>query len=499
MAPDEQIITQHKAGATGTSSRALGVLAAVSAGGLMALRMKHAPLFFLAGAAAAALLSRKRVIPPARPMELMPRREPGPMPQKLVGAPPDVETWLARQMEREQLAPVITLEVVEPPSAPDVVPVPEPQVTALDSLKLEASDRGDSPQRASIPEVPKELYEVPGSHESGAVMSWGSFLAEVPSEPSAGGFLAAQGFSDHQNAPEPLIVEAAGHASVRADASSNASWLLDIEPLPSLDELSADLTAHTNASTPEQAAFMSSAPGFTPVFESPYLPAMPAAEMPSLQPAFVPALFQGAELPDEIMVAEVSAPFMEQVKETETERVDAPLVTEAPASTAESAMAGLFIPSAAFLEPPILSVEALEVPVSLAEPGEASFDDPLAILEENPSSVPGGMAPLPPLRPLAPVVEAEIVVRPRGLAATKVQAKPVPDAPVEFGVVPTIEREGEPMVKLEDPFEPKAPPVSDHPAADKAVFPQPELPPAPVVLPREQKARKTWRSWWRGD
>jgi len=138
------------------------------------------------------------------------------------------------------------------------------------------------------------------------------------------------------------------------------------------------------------------------------------------------------------------------------------------------------MPASASEEPLTLAVEALEVPVSLAQPGEASFDDPLAVLEENPSAVPGGMAPSPPLRPLAPVVEAEIVVRPRGLAATKVQAKSVPEASTELGVVPAADS----TVTLEDSLEVKSPP---------------ELPPAPVVLPREQKARKTWRSWWRGD
>lgn len=97
MAPDEQIITPTTASPAGGASKALGVLAAVSAGGLLALRMKQAPLFFLAGAAAAALLSRKRVIATAKPMQLMPQREPEPVRPKAVAAPPEVEAWLARQ------------------------------------------------------------------------------------------------------------------------------------------------------------------------------------------------------------------------------------------------------------------------------------------------------------------------------------------------------------------------------------------------------------------
>jgi hypothetical protein len=146
------------------------------------------------------------------------------------------------------------------------------------------------------------------------------------------------------------------------------------------------------------------------------------------------------------------------------------------------------------MEPPTLAVEALEVPVAFAGPGEATFDDPLAFLEENPSSLPGGLAPPPPLRPLAPVVEAEIVVRPRGLAVTKVQPKSAAEVSHEF--TPSLPTD--PMVTLEEPFEIKTPPASSS-EVDRATIPVPELPPAPIVLPREQKARKTWRSWWRGD
>ena len=120
------------------------------------------------------------------------------------------------------------------------------------------------------------------------------------------------------------------------------------------------------------------------------------------------------------------------------------------------------------------------MPVTLASPGEATFDDPLAALEENPSSIPGGLPPPPPLRPHAPVIEAEIVVRPRGFGATRVQPKEPEAAPVEPVEPPSLDT---PFLATEPPASP-APPI---------------IPPAPVVLPREQKARKTWRSWWRGD
>lgn len=475
MAPDEQIITPTTASPAGGASKALGVLAAVSAGGLLALRMKQAPLFFLAGAAAAALLSRKRVISTAKPMQLMPQREPEPVRPKAVAAPPEVEAWLARQLEREQQTPVITLEVIEASPVADVVPGPEPQITALEAAKPEVVERADA-ARESV----NGLFELPEVPADEPVVSWGSFLAEKPSEPDGGCFVILPAEPEPQHTPEQLIT------SPHAETSSNASWLLDIEPLPCLDELTADVPSNVAPASPDQAAFMASAPDFAPIFESLDVPSMPAAE----GAGFIPALFQGAELPDEITVSEVTASLVEQ----ETE----PMAAKVEPASVESAMAGLFMPSSASAEPPTLSVEALEVPVSIAGPGEASFDDPLAFLEENPSALPGGIAPLPPLRPLAPVVEAEIVVRPRGLAATKVEPKPVNESPVEFGVVP-IEREEEGMVTLEQPFEVKTPTMPDPPLVEKPVFPQPELQPAPVVLPREQKARKTWRSWWRGD
>jgi hypothetical protein len=473
MAPDEQIITQHTASPAGGASKALGVLAAVSAGGLMALRMKQAPLFFLAGAAVAALLSRKRVVPAAKPMQLMPQREPEPVPPKVVTAPSEIEAWLARQLERDQQTPVITLEVVEAS--------PEPQITALEALKPEVVERVDL-----APAATKGLFEVPAVPAAEPVVSWGSFLAEKPSEPDGGGFVVPAAEPEPQHTPEPLIFDGPVTASPRDEASSNASWLLDIEPLPSLDELTADAPSNEAPASPDQATFMALAPEFAPIFEAPDVPPMPATEIP----AFIPALFQGAELPDEINVAEAPAAVVELDVETTEPEAELPAV--------ESAMAGLFMPASAPSEPPTLSVEALEVPVSIAEPGEASFDDPLAFLEQNPSAVPGGIAPQPPLRPLAPMVEAEIIVRPRGLSVTKVEAKPAFEAAVEFGVVP-IERDEEGMVTLDQPFELKTPPPPDSPPVEKPVVPQPELPPAPVVLPREQKARKTWRSWWRGD
>lgn len=478
MAPDEQIITQHTARPVGGASKALGVLAAVSAGGLMALRMKQAPLFFLAGAAAAALLSRKRVIPPARPMELMPQREPDPVPPKVVAAPPEVDAWLARQIEREQQTPVITLDVVEPLSMPEEVPAPEPQLTALGSLKLERNEQAEVSPFPSMPEFLNEKSEVSDKPRVQGASNWGVFLAEPPVQPAVRDFVSPSNDPGPGHVPELLIVDEPAAVSPSSEVPSNASWLLDIEPLPSLDELFADVHVDSADVSAGRSAFMALAPGIAPMIEAPDVPPMPVAGTQPLQPVYVPALFQGSALPDEITVGQVPSSVVDQVQESEQVSEES-LQQEVP-GLPESVMAEFFLPASASEEPLTLAVEALEVPVSLAQPGEASFDDPLAVLEENPSAVPGGMAPSPPLRPLAPAVEAEIVVRPRGLAATRVQAKSAAEASAEIGVVPAAESTG----TLEDSLEVKSPP---------------ELPPAPVVLPREQKARKTWRSWWRGD
>jgi len=331
----------------------------------------------------------------------------------------------------------------------------------------------------SVPEFLHEWSEVPDKQFAQAASNWGGFVTNPPMQPDGHGFLFPPPDPGPHYAPvPPLIVDEPAAVSPSPVVTSNASWLLDIEPLPSLDELFANVPADSADVSTDRSAFMASAPGIAPLIETPDVLPMTVAGTQPVQPAYVPALFQGGALPDEITVAQVPSSFVDQVQEPEQVSEEGP--QEEVSALPESGMAGLFMTASASQEPLTLAVEALEVPVSFAQPGEACFDDPLAFLEGNPSAVPGGMAPSPPLRPLAPVVEAEIVVRPRGLAATKVLAKSPPEAPAESAVVSAPE----PMVTLDAPLEIKSPP---------------ELPPAPVVLPREQKARKTWRSWWRGD
>jgi hypothetical protein len=128
MAPHEQLMETDNASHSSGASKALGVLAAISAGGLVAMRMKPSPLMFLAGAAAVAFLGRKRIVSDSRPLELLPQRPPEPAPPPRV----EVDAWLARQVEREQQAPIITLDVETLPET--IPPAPEPLETAKAAL-----------------------------------------------------------------------------------------------------------------------------------------------------------------------------------------------------------------------------------------------------------------------------------------------------------------------------------------------------------------------------
>ena len=450
MAPNEQLMETDNASHSSGASKALGVLAAISAGGLMAMRMKPTPLMFLAGAAAVAFLGRKRIVPASRPLELLPQRPPEPTPPPRV----EVDAWLARQIEREQQAPIITLDVETLPET--IPPAPEPLETAkaaLPDIFAEWSMPAEKPATA-----PLEPFSMPQAETDGA-----GFL--FPSEPL----------------PEPLEEAPAPFLNLDppappSSAPSNASWLLGIEPLPSWDELTADPAAAPPRPSSDF-AFLAEPPGaasYTPQPVPEPTPPPPSAPAP-IQPLFIPSLFQGGALPDEITVTEEPAP--------------APVVEPAaPSLEAFTAFEAIPFPSPppppAPIEPtpePEISLSLPElVPVTLASPGEATFDDPLAALEENPSSIPGGLPPPPPLRPHAPVIEAEIVIRPRGFGASRAQAKEPEAAPIEPVEAPSLDLS----------------PFTAEPTASPS---PPDLPPAPVVLPREQKARKTWRSWWRGD
>jgi hypothetical protein len=188
-------------------------------------------------------------------------------------------------------------------------------------------------------------------------------------------------------------------------------------------------------------------------------------------PVFTAPVFQGAVLPDEI---EVPAP------------PPAPVVHLTPSMPA----AVVEIEPPGSIKAPVeeaVHESVQEIEVQLAELGEASFDPPLTATTHNPWQPPPATAD-PPLEVAMPVaaqeassktvIEAEIVLRPRAPTQASVVAKSRPLTPHFPSVHSTPSSPG---------GETTSPPST------------PGLPPAPQVTPREQRARPTWRSWWRGE
>jgi hypothetical protein len=184
-------------------------------------------------------------------------------------------------------------------------------------------------------------------------------------------------------------------------------------------------------------------------------------------PVFSAPVFEGRALPDEIEMVASPEPVVHL-----TPSVPAPAMEIEPPTP-------MTPPLEEQLESPVQ-----EIAVQMAVPGEASFDPPLVEATLNPwqpPSVPvdSSFAVITPqANPPGSVIEAEIVLRPRAPTQTSVIAKNRP---------------------LSQRFAPVHPASSS--TIDEAVVPSsaPSLPPAPQVTPREQRARPTWRSWWRGD
>lgn len=184
-------------------------------------------------------------------------------------------------------------------------------------------------------------------------------------------------------------------------------------------------------------------------------------------PVFIAPVFEGGALPDEI---EVPQPPDPELVVHLTPSVPAPIAEIEPP---------VIIPTAEEpVEKPIQEIE-----VQIAAPGEASFDPPLAETPHSPWQPPDAPvdSPFTAVPPTSPgtVVEAEIVLRPRAPTQTSVIAKSRPLSP-RFA-----------------PVSPMPSSISDELTASDAA--PATLPPAPQVTPREQRARPTWRSWWRGD
>lgn len=170
------------------------------------------------------------------------------------------------------------------------------------------------------------------------------------------------------------------------------------------------------------------------------------------EPAFVCAapVFDGGVFPDEIEVPVPEEPLVHLLP------VPSPLVEPA--------------------EPPEPAMESVqEIPVSLAAPGDASFDPPLAAAPHDPWH----MATPPPAQPkvaapppTGPLIEAEIVLRPRTAISNAVIPRGQTVSP---RFTKTNAAAGLPEFAA---------------SVDAAVRPPPAC---------ESPPRKAWRSWWRGD
>lgn len=201
---------------------------------------------------------------------------------------------------------------------------------------------------------------------------------------------------------EPAVARASG-------------WIPGIDPLPSWSE------------TPAPPEMQMAGPPLSP-------------ENTSMETASV---FSGGTLPDEIEVMQPPEPLPAQNH-----------VLEQPVEMPPQA------PTAPESDSPLETEIPPEIPVHLAEPGEASFDSPL-MAASWPAVVAAHSA-----QTSSVVVEAEIILRPRAPMQNTVTSKNM-----------------------------AAPPAEDEPARQNPMA----LPRAPLQSPREQRARSTWRSWWRGD
>lgn len=174
-------------------------------------------------------------------------------------------------------------------------------------------------------------------------------------------------------------------------------------------------------------------------------PAFPKDEV-SIKPVVEAPVFAGGALPDEI---EVATP------------------PETTNSVQEAALMKLFTPAES--SPSSETEFGREIPVQLAQLDEASFDSPmLSAVWPPPEAV---ALPVQPVTPMT--LQAEIILRPHAPTHNTVTSKSAP-------------------------FAATLPPLAPADAEIPGTAGEP-IPRATVQSPREQRARSSWRSWWRGD
>ncbi|OYW72637.1 MAG: hypothetical protein B7Z37_24305 [Verrucomicrobia bacterium 12-59-8] len=405
----------------------LAVLTATALGGVLAARIGKAPLILALGAAALALLKpKKTVAPPAASPNLPP-----PTPQPAPPVQSQIEQWLSRQIIREEQAPVIDFSTTDiTPSEPEDDYRPE-SFLLEDAEHLSSAPPGND-SFAGLTEPIPSLFQAPAPNIEEIVEE----KEEVPPTPPQVQALLPQ------TPPPPLPRPAA-----------DAGWPLGVDPMPSLNEAAPYVA-------PAGSMYFS-----TPTRQPPPIRAKesPRSNMFSTAPVqhedpgpplfFSTAVFQGAAFPDEIQVAPASEPAA------------LPSADVAPP----------------LHEPPPAEDTAPEIQVQLAAAGDASFDPPLAASFQNPwQPEPDAPAPLPSSpqhsHTASPVVEAEIILRPRAPTQNSITAK-TKFAPPAFSKHFSAESSD-------------APPAE---GANEAPFPSPLHP------PRDPRTRNDWRSWWGGD
>lgn len=315
------------------------------------------------------------------------------------------------------------------PLPPELVPVPKPELepaqTPIDQWLARQMDRDAQSAVVALP-VAQEMTE-----------AWDDYIPQPlliddmddvgPATPQYETFVHLTKPSCAK--PKPLkssLGPCLGHPIVQSlvatesAPSGGAAWLLGVEPLPSLGDAVAE-------------------PLWSSVPESPSMLTLP--------------VFEGG-ISDEVE-AQIPLPPLVHLM---------PVLPSTVASTAQ--------------RPPVPEPEdeaVLEIPVLLASPGEASFDPPMAAISRNPWEA----EPLQPVDPVlvappatGPVIEAEIVLRPRLAALSTVVPR---DQPVSPRFAKTNAAAGLPVV---------ASSLSDHSAPQSV---------------SEPPHSKVWRSWWGGD
>jgi len=484
--------------ATPPARGALALLVASAVGGLIGSRVGAGKqLAVAAGATALAWLSLRKqesaALAQQPPSAAVPRpteaeREPEPQPEMANTAPPDIviaaplpdpriEDWLARQMEREQHAAALE-NVVEMPAAEVPVQgmsdlarlIPEDDYTP-ESLLLENFDEEPEWRSEAFMGLSEPVVR-PVASPPPPVIS-----APLVTDPFVATPLTAG--PPPESEARPVFAAPPKAAPEFAGGFEHGVNPWGAFPQAPVAPTMAPIYAAPPARVMAQVYTAPPAPAIAPVYAAPIPEIEPlpswnepmglpseaplAASGVELESIFTSPVFEGATLPDEIQVAPTSVPT--------------------PVSMQGDPMAALFKeyePAAPPAMPADLRNELSSVPeidVHIAAPGDAWFDSPLAGIP-NPWGPPAedpemeSPAPSNPVQPpSAPkaIVDAEIVLRPR--------------APFQASVVP----------KVSSPAPESAEPELVAKTEDDG------LPSAPVKAPGEQRARATWRSWWRGD